>query len=95
MPISSISGALGALQRQSTAVDRAAAKIARSGLGSKSSNPDESDRADAAAGDLLMDGVTESLVARRMFTAAVRLAQATNENIIAALRIGGYSTDDS
>ena len=94
MAISSISGALGALQRQSTAMDRAAAKTARAGLGSPSADPDESERSAAASGDSLLDGATESIVARRMFTAAVRLAQTTNENIIAALRIGGYSAED-
>jgi hypothetical protein len=95
MPISSISGAFGALQRQSTAMDRAAAKVARAGLGSPSPETDESERPETASTDLLLDGVSESLVARRMFTAAVRLAQTTNENILAALRIGGYSPEDS
>ena len=43
----------------------------------------------------LISGTVDGLVASRLFTAAVRLAQTTNENIIAALRIGGYMTEQA
>jgi len=94
MNVSGLSSALSAIQRQSEALNRAAARIARAGL---TDSVEESDAASptnaVSTGGDLVAGTVDSLVARSLFTAAVRLAETTNENINAALRLGGYVSE--
>lgn len=89
MAVEGINGALSAIHRQSLAVDQAAAKIARAGLptaGPASGQPEVN--AEAEGGDLLLQGITESIVARSNFVASIKLAQVANENVATALDIG-------
>lgn len=89
MSIDALSSSLGAIQRQSDAVGRAAEKIERATL--DTSRPDQAaveqsrDTIETLAG-----GSVELMVARRMFSAAIKMAQTANEGIFEALRIGGY-----
>lgn len=96
MNVSRLSSALTAIQIQSQAMDRAAARIARSGLEASVDASTDPTVAESMSGDGDLVGATvDGLVAARLFTAAVRLAQTTNENIMAALRIGGYMTEQA
>jgi len=92
MNVSGLSSALSAIQRQSEAMDRAAARVARAGLEDTVDAPSAPSPvgAPSAGSDDLVTGTVDSLVASSLFTAALRLAQTTNENITAALRLGGY-----
>ncbi len=94
MNVSGLSSALSAIQRQTQAMDSAAARIARAGLQANVDGRVDPTTAEAASAseDLVLASV-DSLVARNLFSAAVRLAQTTNENITAALRIGGYMAE--
>ena len=96
MSISGLSSALSAIQRQSQAMDRAADRIARSGLENSVDVPTDSSAVASMStdGDLIA-GTVEGMVASRLFVAALRLAQTTNENIIAALRIGGHMAEQT
>ena len=94
MNVSGMSSALSAIQRQSEAMNRAAARIARAGLeDSVDAAPEAAAVSAVSSGDELISASVDSLVARSLFTAALRLAQTTNENITAALRLGGYATE--
>jgi hypothetical protein len=95
MDVSRLSSALSAIQIQSQAMDRAAARIARSGLEASVDASVDPTVAESMSGDDLVGATVDGLVASRLFTAAVRLAQTTNENIMAALRIGGYMTEQA
>ena len=89
MTINPLTSHLAGIQRQGAAMDRAAEKIARASLrtdqgAEKKAGPAETEET------RLDQGLVEAMVAKRMFTAAVRMAQSANEGISEALRIGGY-----
>ena len=94
MAINAISSGLTAIHRQAAAMDRAAEKIARAGAVNVSDAPQNAKRAEVAAAEEsgLLDGTVEMLVARRMFTASLKMASAANDGITEALRIGGYDS---
>ncbi|MFN8581719.1 MAG: hypothetical protein U0163_12175 [Gemmatimonadaceae bacterium] len=92
MNISGLSSALAALQRGSAAVDRAASRVASVGLTDPESSAAASTVESGAQDDMASANV-DLIVSTHMFMAAVRLAQTTNENVLAALRLGGYSAD--
>ena len=94
MAINAISSGLTAIHRQAAAMDRAAEKIARAGAVNVSDTPQNAKRAEIAAAEEsgLLDGTVEMLVARRMFTASLKMASAANDGITEALRIGGYDS---
>lgn len=94
MAINAISSGLTAIHRQAAAMDRAAEKIARAGAVNLSDAPQNAKRAEVAAAEEsgLLDGTVEMLVARRMFTASLKMASAANDGITEALRIGGYDS---
>jgi hypothetical protein len=94
MAINAISSSLTAIQRQSAAMDRAADKVARSTTSNVTDAPTNADDAEALATQQsgLVDGTVEMMVATRMFTAAVKMAQTANEGILEALRLGGYES---
>lgn len=91
MNISGSSNALSALQRGSAAVDRAASRIASAGVSDPSAGT--APAVEAGGQDDLAGANVDMMVATHMFMAAVRLAQTTNENVLAALRLGGYQAD--
>ena len=94
MNVSGLSSAFSVIQRQSEAMNRAAARIARVGLqDSVEAAPGAAAASAVSGGDELISATVDSLVARSLFTAALRLAQTTNENITAALRLGGYVSE--
>jgi hypothetical protein len=89
MTINPLNSHLAGIQRQGAALDRAAEKIARASLRPEQGAPSKARPAEAE--EARMDqGLVEAMVAKRMFTAAVRMAQSANEGISEALRIGGY-----
>lgn len=89
MAVEGISGALSAIQRQSHAVDQAGAKIARAGLPTAdAANGQAEVRPESEGSDLLLQGITESMMARSAFVASIKLAQVANENVATALEIG-------
>ena len=90
MAISGISSALSAIQRQTLALDTAAGNVARAGLPTNESAPNEAGDEGVAGSDGLAQGMVDVLVATRMLSAAFKLAQTTNENLLAGLRAGGY-----
>lgn len=92
MAISAISSGMAAVQRQSVAMDRAAEKIGRASSSDVSEVPQTHEQAEAigAQESGLVDGTVELMVAKRMFTAALKMAQSANEGIMEALRIGNY-----
>jgi hypothetical protein len=94
MAINAISSSLTALQRQSAAMDRAAEKVARSTTANVTDAPTNAADAEALATQQsgMVDGTVEMMVASRMFTAAVKMAQTANEGIFEALRLGGYDS---
>ena len=88
MTVNPLHSALSGIQQQRAALDRAAEKIARATLDPQATQGHSGPNESAVA--QLDQGLVEALVARRMFTAAVRMAQSTNEGIVEALRHGGY-----
>ena len=92
MAINAISSALSAMQRQSVAMDRAAEKIGRAAATDVTAVPQSQEQADAigAQESGVVDGTVEMMVAKRMFSAALKVAQSANEGIMEALRIGNY-----
>lgn len=98
MTISGISSGLSALRRQSAALDRAAEHLAKAAstdvFDARSSQPGSQPGAEAigARESGLVDGTVELLVARRMFSAALKVAQAANAGIGEALRLGDYDS---
>ncbi|MEP7344874.1 MAG: hypothetical protein ABI877_06400 [Gemmatimonadaceae bacterium] len=95
MNVTGTSGALSAIQRQLQVMDQAAARVARAGLQDAGDPTETSTSVAASAEDDFISGTVDGLVAQRMFTAAVRLAETTNENIIAVLRLGGYMAEQT
>lgn len=73
-------------------MDRAADKIARASaidVSETAFTPVEAE-AIASSESALVDGTVEMIVASRMFSAALKVAQTTNEGILESLRLGGY-----
>ena len=90
MTIQGVSAGRAAITRQREAMDRAAEKIARAT--SATTPPDGAPGATSADSvSTLLVGTVELMVAKRMFTAAVKMAQTANEGVVEALRVGGYS----
>lgn len=94
MAINAISNSLNAIQRQTASMDRAAEKIARATTSSITDAPTNAREAEALASQEsgLIDGTVDQMVAKRMFTAALRMASTANEGISEALRMGGYDS---
>ena len=92
MAISAVSSGLAALQRQSVAMDRAADKINRATSTDITEVLETQDQAESIGSQEsgLVDGTVELMVAKRMFTVALKMAQTANEGIMEALRIGNY-----
>ncbi|MEO6446440.1 MAG: hypothetical protein ABIZ91_08835 [Gemmatimonadaceae bacterium] len=92
MTINAISSGLAGMQRQSQAMDRAAEKVARASLTDVTKAPETQEQAETigAQESALVDGTVEMMVAKRMFTAALKVAQTANEGIMESLRIGNY-----
>lgn len=94
MAISGLSSALSAIQRQNAALERASDKIARATTAESGASQAPTSQAEADAlesqGAALVDGTVEMMVARRMFTASLKMAQVANEGITEALRLGDY-----
>lgn len=91
MTVNGVSSGLSAINRQSAAMDRAAEKIARASTAAGQASPTPAGAGVAQAGETqLLDGTVEMMVAKRMFTAAVKMAQTANEGVMEALRVGGY-----
>jgi hypothetical protein len=92
--ISGISSGLSALRRQSAALDRAADHLAKAASTDVSDAPTSQPNAGAigAQANGSVDGTVELLVAKRMFSAALKVAQAANEGIGEALRLGDYDS---
>ena len=92
MAISGISNSLNAIQRQSAALDRATAKVARATSGDITETPTTQAQAEeiGAQETDLITGTVEMMVAKRMFTAALKAAQVSNESISEALQLGNY-----
>jgi hypothetical protein len=91
MALNSISNSGSALQRQAAAVDRAASRLVRATLSDhekRGSGPGQA--ASVTETPQLPSATVELLVSRRMFTAAVRMAESVNEGIVEALKVGGY-----
>lgn len=94
MTISGISSGLAGIQRQSAAIDRAAAKIARATSSDITETPTTQQQAEEIGTDEgdLVSGTVELMVAKRMFTASLKVAQVTNESIFEALHLGNYES---
>lgn len=94
MTINAISSGLAGMQRQSHAMDRAAEKVARASVTDVTMAPGTQEQAETigAQESALVDGTIEMMVATRMFTAALKVAQTANEGIMEALRIGNYES---
>jgi hypothetical protein len=94
MAINAISSSLTAIHRQSAAMDRAADKVARSTTSNVTDAPTNAADAEALAAQQsgMVDGTVEMMVATRMFTAAVKMAQTANEGILEVLKLGGYDS---
>ena len=90
MTIQGVSSGLSGINRQREAMDRAAEKIARATIASSSGAPG-TDGASADSVNALVTGTVEQMVATRMLTAAIKMAQTVNEGVFEALRVGGYS----
>lgn len=89
MTVNGLSSALSAITRQTDAADRAATKIARIDSSTEAPRgPAPEASSDSVA--QLAAGTVEMMVARRMFTAAVKMAQTMNEGIAEAIRVGDY-----
>lgn len=90
MTVNGVSSGLAAINRQTAAMDRAAEKIARATTPERAAtSAGNAEVAQTQEGQLL-DGTVEMMVAKRMFTAAIRMAQTANEGVFEALRVGGY-----
>ena len=90
--INGISGGASGIQRQSAALDRAAEKLARAAsrdVQDVPSTPRDAQALGVQEG-AVVDGTVELLVAKRMFSAALKMAQVANEGIGEALRLGDY-----
>ncbi len=94
MAINAINSSLTAIHRQSAAMDRAADKVARATTSNVTDAPTNAADAEALAAQQsgMIDGTVEMMVATRMFTAAVKTAQTTNEGILEVLKLGGYDS---
>ncbi len=94
MTINSISNGANGIQKQGAALDRAASRIARATLAESHQAPAKPRQtaAEAEAPSRLADATVDLMVSKRMFTAAVRMAQTANEGVMEALRVGGYET---
>ena len=90
MTIQGVSSGLSAVTRQREAMDRAAEKIARATIAT-TAGPGSPDVSSLDSVSALVDGTVEQMVAMRMFTAAIKMAQTVNEGVFEALRVGGYS----
>ncbi len=88
MMVRPLRSALSGVPQQRAAFDRAAEKVARVSL--DASAPQGQPALQGSSEAQLDQGLVQALVAKRMFTAAVRMAQSANEGIIEALRSGGY-----
>lgn len=94
MAISGISNGFSGIQRQSAALDRAAAKISRATSGDVTETPTSQQQAEEIGSQetSLVDGTVELMVAKRMFTASLKVAQVQNESIMEALHLGNYES---
>jgi hypothetical protein len=94
MAINGVSSGLTAIQRQAASMDRAAEKIAKSSITDVSQAPTNAAEAEAigAQESGMVDGTVEMMVAKRMFSAALKMAATANEGIMEALRIGDYDS---
>ena len=92
MAINGVSNSLSAIQQQTAAMDRAAAKMTRASATDVSSTPSTPAESGAVASQEsgMAQGTVEMIVAHRMFSAAIKMAQTANEGIFEALRGGGY-----
>jgi hypothetical protein len=91
MKISGLSGALSGLQNQRNAMEKAATQIAGAGLApAVDARSGMQGELAAIEGSALLTGTLEALVARRMFTAAVRMAEVANEEVTQTMQTGGY-----
>lgn len=91
MALNSINNSGSALQRQAAAVDRAASRLVRATLSENGKATPEGPRQPVAEeAPQIPSATVELLVSRRMFTAAVRMAETVNEGIVEALKVGGY-----
>jgi hypothetical protein len=92
MAINGVSSSLAAIQIQTAAMDRAAEKMTRvssTDVAPTPSTPAESG-AVASQESGMAQGTVEMIVAHRMFSAAIKMAQTANEGILESLRGGGY-----
>lgn len=94
MSINGISSGLSALRHQSAALDHGAEKLTR---GTSGEVPEASPARREGEGVGVQEGgvvggAVEMIVARRMFTAAVKMAQVANDDIGEALRLGDYDS---
>lgn len=84
---------LAGIRRHSADFERAAEKIARAGAPDAAAHDAAAAQSEAApVENAFLDGTVELMVAQRMFTASLRVAQAANEGIMEALRSGGCGT---
>lgn len=91
MSINSVSSSSAGIQKQSAALDRAASRMVRATLAERPSvAPAASGVTPAEAPPELAQATVDLMVSKRMFTAAVRMAQTVNEGITEALKVGGY-----
>jgi hypothetical protein len=82
MKVNGLSSALAGIQRQSDALGRAAEKVARAAaVDSLPSSRQENRLYRSSADELIHSGAVEAIVARRMFSASLRMAQAVNEGV--------------
>lgn len=89
MTVNGLSGALSGIQRQTNALDRAAERVTRATTAEQA--PREQAGVEESGASELASGMVETLVARRMLSAALKMAQTANEGIMEALRVGGYN----
>lgn len=92
MSINGISSGAAGIQRHSAALDRAAEKLARAASSDVHDVPSTQRDAEAlgAQEGAVVDGTVQLIVAKRMFSAALKMAQVANEGIGEALRLGDY-----
>ncbi|MGQ0765755.1 MAG: hypothetical protein ACT4OZ_08830 [Gemmatimonadota bacterium] len=93
MKVDGLTAALDGLTRQLDAHARAAARVQRATLDADGARLESAaERRDVVEVHYssLLTGQLEALLARRMFSAALKLAQATNEGIVENLRSSDY-----
>lgn len=91
MSINSIPSSAAGIQKQSAALDRAASRMVRATLAERPAAPSAPGAVQSAeAPPELAQATVDLMVSKRMFTAAVRMAQTANEGILEALKVGGY-----